>query len=607
MAAVADPKTANGGSYVGDSVVIADRDLEIATPEYPSTVSTLPSSTGNSKRCTERRPLKLPLVSYLAGDEVLSPQDSEGDGDSVIHGDLGERYSHHTTGRGKLLSDASQRSLYAHFGHQLTDEMRQELSDILTFGSDEELLRGMPLEKVLRCSGLIFKSHDGSAQTFMLSKRVKRLRTFISHNWSVKRSGKFVALSVHFHLERATAASLVLVNTVSIITNLSTNDLMQKISDFVCRIIFVPVFIIFLFFGLSLLACFRAPDHPVFLDKTCIHQVDKDIQRRGLLKLGAFIRKSDEMVILYTDVYLRKLWTVYEVASYLATHGVKGMKIIPLYTPKGFIGIVILTWIISLLKLVLEHVPKGEAFENFITALHMNLMMLIFTVHCHQCHRDREQAKLRLSTFNVQDCICAVESDRPIIYRNIAALMRAMGEVDPDCTSSCALAAFDSLVRERLSIAFCNSFGGSGPGYLDFVVVGFACKGAGVLDHMVWQRDVPASLIVNVLSSGFYVFFGVPMLLKLLEYTASFTVDFPKSDVRFILPTLISTVFLAVLYLVCEMQIDDMVDHLKKDNINGLSAKYLVIFVVTAAVSVLFAIYMIWDKKYRRRGAPAEV
>merc|ERR1719506_1574523 len=57
----------------------------------------------------------------------------------------------------------------------------------------------------------------------------------------------------------------------------------------------------------------------VFLDKTCIHQTDISLKRAGVLKLGAFLTSSSRMLILYSDVYLKKLWTVYEVACFLLT------------------------------------------------------------------------------------------------------------------------------------------------------------------------------------------------------------------------------------------------------------------------------------------------
>merc|ERR1740121_2482032 len=71
----------------------------------------------------------------------------------------------------------------------------------------------------------------------------------------------------------------------------------------------------------------------VFLDKTCIHQTDLERQRRGILKLGAFLRSSKKMVAIYSDLYLTKLWTVYEIACFLALHPVSQLVVIPIYQP----------------------------------------------------------------------------------------------------------------------------------------------------------------------------------------------------------------------------------------------------------------------------------
>merc|ERR1719506_2620815 len=50
----------------------------------------------------------------------------------------------------------------------------------------------------------------------------------------------------------------------------------------------------------------------VFLDKTCIHQTDMQLQIAGISKLGAFIRNSNCVVVLYGEQYLERLWTIYE-------------------------------------------------------------------------------------------------------------------------------------------------------------------------------------------------------------------------------------------------------------------------------------------------------
>merc|ERR1712004_957450 len=64
----------------------------------------------------------------------------------------------------------------------------------------------------------------------------------------------------------------------------------------------VPVFFLVFFFGHKLLRLVCRYDPLVFLDKTCIHQTDKALQEEGIHKLGAFLRKSSSMVIIYTDL-----------------------------------------------------------------------------------------------------------------------------------------------------------------------------------------------------------------------------------------------------------------------------------------------------------------
>ena len=71
----------------------------------------------------------------------------------------------------------------------------------------------------------------------------------------------------------------------------------------------------------------------VFLDKTCIHQTDMDLQTAGIRKLGAFLRRSRCMVVLYGQEYLQKLWTVYELASFLTLCPGSQIWVIPLSFP----------------------------------------------------------------------------------------------------------------------------------------------------------------------------------------------------------------------------------------------------------------------------------
>lgn len=253
----------------------------------------------------------------------------------------------------------------------------------------------------------------------------------------------------------------------------------------------------------------------VFLDKTCIHQTNKDIQRLGIEKLGAFLCKSSRMVVCYTDLYLKKLWTVYEVASFLTLHGPSQMSVISTEVPVVLcvgMGSMYLTVLIGTMV---------EAYTGFSYSIIMVACCLMYCLMAYfrMWSRNRATTYAQLATFSVQSCWCTNEEDRPFVYRNIAELCRATQLVAEDASEEEALAAFDLLVRtELLSNAFSGMLGGIGLQYSHLLLMTFCSLGPYYLDilagvgHGLSARAalcwVIAGLIISALSS--------PALLALL-------------------------------------------------------------------------------------------
>eukprot|EP00927_Polykrikos_kofoidii_P038599 TRINITY_DN33002_c0_g1_i3.p1 TRINITY_DN33002_c0_g1~~TRINITY_DN33002_c0_g1_i3.p1 ORF type:complete len:587 (-),score=46.00 TRINITY_DN33002_c0_g1_i3:164-1924(-) len=417
----------------------------------------------------------------------------------------------------RLLQRASERSLNALFGSDLGAPMRAELSDLVTFQDSWTLLRGVHLSVILRSFGSILATSSGSAETFMLSKAVERLSCFISHNWPVNRSKKIIALCFHFHFNSAFAISVIsacLIGVMTALKVLPAATWSHKACGFTCRTVLCPIFFSCVFFSRGILSVFGWKGPKVFLDKTCIHQVDAEIQRRGIQKLGAFIRKSDQMLVLYTDMYLQRLWTVYEVASCLAVHPLDRLKIVSIVKSNVICIALLWLYLYGILRMLL--IGTIGTYGRLVMVCGVSTSFVFFMrVLC----REWVKAQTTLSTFCVQNCRCSCEADRPLVYGNIALLMQAMGKVQQHSSLEEALRAFDLLVRRTLAPKFVDALGGSMLGYNDCAVLVLFAFGTLHIDDL--RMVTPETVVSQTCTCIIEVFALGPCSLKLQMFCAS--------------------------------------------------------------------------------------
>lgn len=376
------------------------------------------------------------------------------------------------------------------------DEL-SHLVELVSFKGCEELCRATTMEVVLSKGGELFQNSAGFASTYALSEQVKSISVFLSHNWSTARWLKSLTLMLHFNLFPAmlcTAVFCVFIGWLSYLDfsyrqmdgNFPLSGSFPR--GILFRLTCVPAFLFFLFLWQEL-RFFQGRKGPsMFLDKVCIHQEDKSIQIRGIRRLAAFLGCSKQMVVVYTDVYLQRLWTVYEIASFITLHPIEKLIVLPTSTSLTVVVGVVINWISHLIAIVMED-QTGFKFSVHICA---GLAALAFIYRIRRHCREIAAMHARVQTFQVRDCVCACEEDRPVVYQNIAVLMRACAAVSSDATDDEALDAFNLLARNVLPCALKASIGSFGARYKHILLIGTV-------------MGIPRGLDVDV-----GVFFGMP-------------------------------------------------------------------------------------------------
>ena len=399
-----------------------------------------------------------------------------------------------------------------------------------TFASEERhLLRATPMSVILHRLAALFQNSAGSAHTYELSEEVDEIDVFASHNWVTHRLWKFLALALHFNLTCATTVAFCvtgvsfILQTSGVLPLLIDNQKYQDNPDkepekygMFAHMLTTPVFLFVLFFKHDLLQ--RIQRGPMaFLDKTCIHQTDRALQRQGILKLGAFLKHTKCMLILYSDVYMRKLWTVYEVACFLAERTADHMVV--LHLTFGVVFIIGVTWFYFAFYMnVLDFLPSGAAF-----VLVYPCSWFMLTITGRHGYQAQDVAWSRLQNFRVQDAMCFCEEDRPIVEGNIEAFFKSKGYTAEDAPREEGLEAFDRLVRHRVLRAMRSSPGLEVVSYGRRVIAVFLTKFAHNLDEAAGLANKHGVFDIKVLTYLLYHFiYCVAVLPVSIEVLAWF-------------------------------------------------------------------------------------
>jgi len=402
------------------------------------------------------------------------------------------------------------------------------MQDLVSFDGSKVCLTGVSLHCLLKQGCRIFSKHWRPGQSDGCRRASEYLDYFVSHNWSVSRTRKMIALYTHFNITFAAFGSSLICAAVLFGVIYSEVPLPGYIFPYgrgywegvICKLTFYPAFMFCLVTGSDFARCFPTRRKSVFLDRLCIDQFNQELKQQAILRLGAFIKSSRMMIVLYTDVYVQRLWTIYEVAAFLTLHDIDHMKVLHLEkTTLLFINFLVAYALILMAMLSLF------VFESLIVVM-VAFYIQALTV-CWEYRKFRKRKKMtleKLDRFRLEECVCSDERDRPLVYTNIATLLRGIGKVEPHSSQDDALRAFEVMVRESLPRCIGRQSFELQFGYHQYLILGFFYGGPvcfDILSGMLQDGGEPSQFLIALLiqrNTEWMAFF--PMCMMVTELVA---------------------------------------------------------------------------------------
>eukprot|EP00439_Symbiodinium_sp_Y106_P033545 s1400_g4.t1 len=184
-----------------------------------------------------------------------------------------------------------------------------------------EIVRAVPIGRVLAGFGRPLRRSEGDF--YGLSKQAGKIQAFWSHSWQGPPWKKILAL---IFLYNSTAASVLSTAAAVCVIPLYVFQVLPSFvsSSVWCSLVGSVTYLLTLFF-------WRRPSRTAFVDRCCIHQSDPRLKAEGVFSLGAIIKSSEQLVVLWDWSYAQRLWCIFEMAAFLHTHkGQERVRIQPI-------------------------------------------------------------------------------------------------------------------------------------------------------------------------------------------------------------------------------------------------------------------------------------
>lgn len=320
---------------------------------------------------------------------------------------------------------------------------------------------------------------------------------FISHNWSVPRWKKFMALCMIWSGKRVLVSCCLVQVVCFVLVCAGALPLTPMISGegqmsiWCSSASFLTFFVVFLFSS-DVLQILGLKGYRTFLDKVCVDQSDEDKKRQGIGAITAFLYHSDAMVVLYSEMYLTRLWTVYELTTFLALKPDAQILVQPVILGPLAVYFVLIQFLripeLLLLPADLEQLnpsdtpdmPWGLVFGLFIT---VDLLgVCIGAIFLRMWGSTRASMQQQIDQFSFESAACHDENDRVQILSAIKKIARQEGLVRDDAATKACIKSYEIIVRSILPRRMKHAFQLTGiPCQVAFLIA-LPCLSA-VLDH----------------------------------------------------------------------------------------------------------------------------
>ncbi|CAE7692133.1 unnamed protein product [Symbiodinium sp. CCMP2456] len=291
-----------------------------------------------------------------------------------------------------------------------------ELSTVL----DAQRLRGVPLHWALQLrhwanvEGQV--SQATNAKNYSdLSRPVKALDSFVSHDWASSGFLKVLSLLIIYNSRAAFCTSLV----VSILVGVLRGFGRLPNEHWTVVFGFFSFFVVFGFWP-QLLRPFRRPTM-VFVDKLCIAQHDAGLKRDGIMGMPAFLLNSNDLIILFTSNYCKRLWCCFEMGTFLKdVSRQRNIRIMPLMTAQllclasGIWFLLVIGWNVLYYEFITFSGEIKSGQNPLTTGMVLNGVMLLVAAAAVlplfylgiELVAEMDEAVGQLAAFSVQDADC---------------------------------------------------------------------------------------------------------------------------------------------------------------------------------------------------------